>query len=137
MTALALHQKPALKTAESLRPAGVPAATWAADALQLMGDAAAACAAKHADAQVVLVKADNIEFHRLANLSERRAVNAHVVFCGRSSMTVLVEISAVDANGADAGAIASGRFMLLAVDENGQPIPIAQTDLTNIKDVNS
>lgn len=85
-----------------------------------MVEAAFVCASRHApDRRFILVKADNLEFRR--NTSAARAT-ASVVFTGRSSLTVVVELADEERAHCDV----SGRFMLMAVDHDGTPIQISQ-----------
>jgi acyl-CoA hydrolase len=99
-----------------------------ADALQLMGKAASVCATRHADCAVVMAKADQIEFVRPIRAGSTLDVRARVVFQGQSSMTVIVEM-APDAPGAqEEPAYVSGRFMMVAVNAEGIPIPIPASD---------
>lgn len=97
-----------------------PAGCDAADACRRMVDAAFACAAAHLPGQrFVMVKADGIELPLRADAS-LRLPDAHVVFQGRSSITVAV-------TGGTAKPLISGRFMLLAVGPDGLPVPIQTT----------
>ncbi len=99
-----------------------------AHALALMGNAALACAARHAGCRVVIARADGIEFSRPVAPGTNVEVEASIAFQGRSSMTVIVEIVASNAAGADARPAMSGRFMVLAVDHDGRPVPISISD---------
>lgn len=95
-----------------------------ADALHMMGKAAFACAAGHARCAVVMAKADGIEFSRPIPLGSVIEIRAHVAFQGRSSMTVIVEIVPERSVGEAARPAITGRFMMVAVDGEGRPIPI-------------
>lgn len=106
---------------------------YGVNALRLMGKAAFLCAARHARCDVVMAKADGIEFHRPVRLGEIIGVSARVVFRGRSSMTVLVNAFTEDPGEKDPAI--SGRFMMVAVDGDGRPTPIS--DHCNAKDVHS
>jgi acyl-CoA hydrolase len=96
-------------------------------ALQLMGKAAFVCASRYARCAVVMAKADNIEFRKPVLLGEIIEIWAQVVFHGRSSMTVIVEIASEDASGKSESPRIVGRFMMVAVDATGAPIPIPGT----------
>ena len=95
-----------------------------ARALQMMGRAALACAARHAGGPVVMAKADAIEFARPVPAGARVDVRARIVFQGRSSMTVTVEIAPAPT----AAPAITGRFMMVAVDGDGRPVPIPVPD---------
>lgn len=99
-----------------------------ADALHVMGKAAFACAARHARCPVVMAKADGIESSRPVPPGSNVEVRAHVAFQGRSSMTVIVEIVPERPAGEVAAPAITGRFMMLAVDGEGRPVPISVSD---------
>ncbi|MHC5655793.1 acyl-CoA thioesterase [Stappia sp. ICDLI1TA098] len=102
---------------------------YGANALHMMGKAAFVCATRHAGCAVVMAKADNIEFARPVRLGAIVDVRARVVFQGRSSMTVLVEVSPEEwRDAADGAPSISGRFMMVAVDQNGVPRAISVSD---------
>lgn len=96
---------------------------YGATALQVMGKAAFICASRYARCAVVMAKADNIEFRKPVRLGEIIDVSARVVFHGRSSMTIVVDIFTED-SAETSEALISGRFLMVAVDEQGEPIPI-------------
>lgn len=100
-----------------------PASLRGPEMLRKLGEAAAACASRHAHCQVTMMKADNIELRRPPSAAGGVRVRARVAFSGRSSMTVLAEV--VDAESPQAGPAAGGRFMLVAVDGDGVPVPIS------------
>ncbi|MHB2266071.1 acyl-CoA thioesterase [Aliihoeflea sp. PC F10.4] len=97
---------------------------YGANALHLMGKAAYVCATRHAHCAVVMAKADNIDFIRPIAVGSIIEMRARVVFQGRSSMTVDVDIVPEQHDAATAGPAVSGRFMMVAVDGDGIPIPI-------------
>lgn len=101
---------------------------YGANALQIMGKAAFACATRHARCAVVMAKADSIEFRRPIKIGSIIDVNAQVVFQGRSSMTVTVEIAPDPADASESTPAITGRFMMVAVDRNGVPVPIPPSD---------
>lgn len=97
---------------------------YGANALQTMGKAAFVCATRHARCAVVMAKADSIEFIRPIRIGSIIDVRAQVIFQGRSSMTVIVEIVPDHPGVQEARAAITGRFMMVAVDGDGVPIPI-------------
>ncbi|WP_026381739.1 acyl-CoA thioesterase [Afifella pfennigii] len=96
----------------------------AADALQIMARAASVCASRHARCAVITAKADEIDFLRSIRVGSVVEVRARIVFQGRSSMTVIVEIVPDDPGKREHVPSMTGRFMMLAVDSDGTPIPI-------------
>lgn len=133
----ALHQKSSFVSRAGKSQSPVLSVFGAADSLQLMGDAAVDCAEQYAGKSAVLVKADSIEFHRVADSARHHLIDARVVFCGHSSMTVLVDVYGTGEAAIRSSLISSGRFMLLAINDQGQPIPLTHPDQHNTKDVNS
>lgn len=99
-----------------------------ADALHMMGEAAFACASRHARCPVAMAKADGIAFFRPVPPSSTVEVRAHVAFQGRSSMTVIVEIVPERPAGEAVAPAITGRFMMVAVDGEGRPVPISVSD---------
>lgn len=94
-----------------------------ANALYTMGKAAFLCATQHAHCAVVMAKADSIEFVRPIRIGCTIDVRARVVFQGQSSMTVIVEMMPDNPDAPESASI-SGRFMMVAVDENRIPMRI-------------
>ncbi len=108
---------------------------YGANALHLMGKAAFLCASRHGGCDVVMAKADGIEFHRPVRLGEIIDISARIVFRGRSSMTVLVNAFTDDSGEKDPAI--SGHFMMVAVDGDGRPTPLPTTDQCNAEDIHS
>ncbi len=90
------------------------------DALEIMGQAAFACASKAAGCDVIMAKADNIEFRKPLRPGDAVTIRSEIAFRGHSSMTVLVDIATGGA------AAVSGRFMMVAVDKSGVPIRLPE-----------
>lgn len=99
-------------------------ALYGAHVLQIMGKAAFVCASRYARCRIVMAKADNIEFVRSVALGEIINVRAQVVFKGTASLTVIVEIFADGVGVPGEQPAMSGRFMMVAVDDAGKPVPI-------------
>lgn len=101
---------------------------YGANALHIMGKAAFVCATRHARCAVVMAKADGIEFARPIRMGSIIDVRARIVFQGRSSMTVAVEIVPDNPASQDSAPSIIGRFMMVAVDGHGAPRPIPPSD---------
>lgn len=97
---------------------------YGANALHMMGKGAFVCATRHARCAVVMAKADHMEFVRPIRIGSIVDVRAEVVFQGRSSMTVIVEIAPDRCAEEERTPAVTGRFMMVAVDSDGLPIPI-------------
>lgn len=107
---------------------------YGANALQMMGKAAFVCATRHARCAVVMAKADSIEFARPIRIGAIIDIRAQVVFQGQSSMTVIVEIMPEQAGVEEKAPAITGRFMMVAVDSNGTPMPIPPSDKSHAED---
>ena len=99
-----------------------------ANALYTMSKAAFACATQHAHGPIVMAKADSIELVRPIRVGCTIDVRARVVFQGQSSMTVIVEMTPDGPIASEKSAYISGRFMMVAVDANGIPMPIPSSE---------
>lgn len=99
-----------------------------------MAEAALRCARRHAGCSVVMAKAGGIEFARPVPAGSAVDIRAEIAFQGRSSMTVLVGITPRD-GASRAGPSISGRFMLVAVDGEGRPVPIPASDQRTAEEV--
>jgi acyl-CoA hydrolase len=75
-----------------------------------------------------MAKADNIEFLRPIRIGSIIDVRAQIVFQGRSSMTVIVEILPDRPGTEEVTAAITGRFMLVAVDSDGVPMLIPPSE---------
>lgn len=95
-----------------------------ANALQVMCKAAFVCASRHGRCAVAMAKADSIEFARLIGIGAIIDVRANVIFQGRSSMTVAVEIVTENPAVQTGTPSIRGRFLMVAVNADGVPIPI-------------
>jgi len=97
---------------------------YGATALQLMGKAAFICGSRYARCPIVMARADDIEFRKPVRLGEIVDLRAEVVRRGRSSMTVTVDLTVENASGEPDRPRITGRFLMVAVDDQGSPIPI-------------
>lgn len=129
------HEVPCPAGSFHVEPAGGFDACRPADALHLMAEAALRCAGRHAGCAVVMAKADGIEFARPVPAGSAVDIRAEIAFQGRSSMTVLVGIAPRGDGAPRTGPSISGRFMLVAVDGAGRPVPIPVSDQRTAEEV--
>jgi acyl-CoA hydrolase len=93
-------------------------------ALSLMGKAAFVAASRRARLAVVMAASEKVDFDVPVKIGELIELHARVVRVGRSSMTVAVEgIAETLGSGARRTAM-RGRFEMVAVDDDGRPVPI-------------
>jgi acyl-CoA hydrolase len=93
-------------------------------ALALMAKAAVIAASRHARCAVVMAASDQIEFHMPVRVGQMIDFHARIERCGRSSMTVVVEVTAETLSTGERKSAMRGRFEMVAVDADGRPTPI-------------
>ena len=98
------------------------------DALRLMDMAAFVTTSRHARKPVVTASSERIDFHVPVRQGQLAEVVGRVVGTGRTSLTVEVELWAEDLLSGRRELCTKGSFVLVAVDEHGQPAPIAPAD---------
>jgi acyl-CoA hydrolase len=94
------------------------------EAMRLMDEVASIAALRCARTSVVTVASDRIEFHVPIKVGALVELEAHVTRIGRTSMTVAVELWAEDLRAGTRLLATSGQFTLVAVDDEGRPIPV-------------
>ncbi|CAH1659639.1 Thioesterase superfamily protein [Hyphomicrobiales bacterium] len=110
---------------------------YGANALHIMGKAAFICATRHARCAVVMAKAETIEFVRPIRIGSIIDIRARIVEQGRSSMTVVVDILPDNPDAPEATPSVTGRFMMVAVDDDGAPMLIPPTVSLYREDIRS
>jgi acyl-CoA hydrolase len=95
-------------------------------ALNLMGKAAFVAATRRARQSVVMAASGKIEFHEPIRVGELVELIASVARVGRSSMTVAVDMIREDLVSGRRKPAVSGTFEMVAVNELGRPVAIAQ-----------
>ncbi|WP_024576529.1 MULTISPECIES: acyl-CoA thioesterase [unclassified Afipia] len=103
------------------------------DALKLMGKAAFVAAARHARCNVVMAASDRIEFHQPIPMGQLIEIVARVAREGRNSMTVSVEMIREDLAGEQRNVVTRGNFEMVAVNDRGRPVALAQTAKPDLK----
>jgi len=103
------------------------------DALKLMGKAAFVAATRHARTNVVMATSDKIEFHQPVPVGNLIEIVASVTREGRSSMTVAVEMIRENLASGQRDVVTRGNFEMVAVNEHGRPIAIAQSTQPHLK----
>lgn len=70
----------------------------------------------------------NIDFHRPVQVGDLVEVSAQLVLTGRSSMTIVVDVSSREPSGRRCGARSECRMVFVAVDDDGRTVDVAQWD---------
>lgn len=94
------------------------------NALALMGKAAFVAATRRARCPVVMARSEGTEFHVPVRVGEIVELSARVVRVGRSSMTVIVEMTAEALVSGERRLAVRGAFEMVAVDAAGRPVPV-------------
>ena len=94
-------------------------------ALAWMDKAAFIAASRYARSTVVTARSDQVDFRLPIRQGQLVETIARVVEVGRTSMQVQVELVAEDLLSGKREVCTRGRFVMIALDESGQPTPIA------------
>ena len=100
------------------------------DALRLMDMAAFVTASRHARCPLVTASTERIDFHTPVRQGQLADDLGRVISIGRTSLTVEVELWAEDLLTGQRELCTKGNFVLVAVDEQGRPMPIVSARST-------
>jgi acyl-CoA thioesterase YciA len=92
--------------------------------LAQMDLAAGIVASQRAHGRVATAALDGMSFHRPIYVGDLVSCYARVDRVGRSSMTVLVDTFVLRGRTGDEVKVTSGRFTVVAIDEQGHPRPV-------------
>jgi len=128
MTTSDLSKSPETRIVEMVFPnqANHYGTLFGGDALRLMDMAAFVAASRHARKPVVTASSKRIDFHVPVRQGQLAEVVGRVSRTGRTSMTVEVELWAEDLLTGRRQLCTKGSFVLVAVDEDGRPVPIGE-----------
>jgi acyl-CoA hydrolase len=93
-------------------------------ALSMMDEACFVATSRFAHKTCVTVQVDRIDFSVPVRAGELVEVVARVVAVGRTSLTCEAELYAEDLLTGDRRRATGGRWVFVAVDENGRPTPV-------------
>lgn len=93
-------------------------------ALRLMDKAAFVAASRYSRRTVVTARSEKVDFKNAVHHGDLIELTAQVVATGRSSMNVAVELYAEDLLSGKRLLCAQGQFVLVALDEEGNPTPV-------------
>lgn len=93
-------------------------------ALRLMDKAAFVAASRYARRTVVTACSERVDFRNAVHHGNLVELTAQVVATGQSSMTVQVELFAEDLVSGARRLCAQGKFVLVALDDQGKPTAI-------------
>ena len=98
-------------------------------ALRLMDKAAFVAASRFARRMVVTACSERVDFKAPVHHGSLVELIASVIATGRTSMTVSVDLFSEDLLSGQRQLCANGRFVLVALDEQGKPTTVAETGL--------
>lgn len=93
-------------------------------AMAWMDQAAFICATRWCRKKVVTAHSSAIDFHESIPVGTIVELIAKIVKVGRTSMTVAVQLWVEPMQRAERTLACEGSFVLVAVDENNQPVPV-------------
>lgn len=99
---------------------------FAGTALSLMGKAAVVVASRMARRPVVMAASDRVDFLAPVKVGQMLECAAQVESVGRTSMIVRVDAFAEGLTSGERCLAIQGRFVMVAVDEDGRPVPVAR-----------
>jgi len=99
-------------------------------ALGLMDHAGWVAATRYARRTMVTVASDRVEFKVPVYAGQLVELVARVTKVGRTSVTVAVDMFAEEVASGARRLATSGSFVFVAIDDEGQPVPIAPDDET-------
>lgn len=94
-------------------------------ALSMMGKAAFVAATRHARCAIVMASTDNVRFDAPVRVGELAELTSWVSRIGRSSMTVIVEVTAETLVTGERRRAMHGSFEMIAVDDSGRPLAVS------------
>ena len=94
-------------------------------ALAWMDKAAFVAATRYARRTVVTARSEQVDFHVPVRQGQLVELVARIGEVGRSSMQVEVELHTEDPHAGTRHLCTRGRFVMIALDANGKPAPIA------------
>jgi acyl-CoA hydrolase len=94
------------------------------EAMRFMDEAAAVAAIRYSRGSVVTAHVDAIDFHSPVPVGVFLEASSRVIAVGTTSLIVEVILEAEDRHTAARTVTTSGRFTLVAVDDNGRPRPV-------------
>lgn len=112
-------------------PSGDIFGGWVLSQMDIAGGIAAG---QHAQGRVATVAIDAMSFIRPVNIGDILCVYAEVEKTGRTSITIHLEAWAMRERLGERVKVTEGRFIFVALDENGKPRPLAEHANDNAHD---
>ena len=100
--------------------------------MQWMDEVAGIVAKRHAMTNVITASVDNLTILRGAYQNELVVIIGKLTWVGKSSMEVLVETYVEDLIGGERSLINKAYFVMVSLDENDKPAPVARLELETL-----
>jgi uncharacterized protein (TIGR00369 family) len=107
---------------------------YGGQALALMDKAAFIAASRYARRAVVTASSERVDFHVPVRQGQLVELLARVVATGRTSITVEVKLYSEDLLTGERQLGTHGRFVLVAIGPDGQPVPVLSLDSANAQE---
>jgi uncharacterized protein (TIGR00369 family) len=99
--------------------------------VKMADEAAAICAMRHAQRPCVTVAIDSVSFHSPVHVGELLALQATLIYVGRTSLEVRVDVHAENPISGVITHTNSAHFVFVALDEKGMATPVPELELGN------
>jgi uncharacterized protein (TIGR00369 family) len=97
--------------------------------VKMADEAAAICAMRHAQRPCVTVAIDSVSFHSPVHVGELLALEATLIYVGRTSMEVRVDVHAENPISGVLTHTNSAHIVFVALDDNGAATPVPELEL--------
>lgn len=97
--------------------------------VKMADEAAAICAMRHAQRPCVTVAIDSVSFHSPVHVGELLSLEATLIYVGRTSMEVRVDVHAENPISGVLTHTNSAHFVFVALDDSGAATPVPELDL--------
>lgn len=97
--------------------------------VKIADEAAAICAMRHAQRPCVTVAIDSVSFHSPVHVGELLSLQATLIYVGRTSMEIRVDVHAENPISGALTHTNSAHFVFVALDEKGAATPVPELEL--------
>lgn len=94
------------------------------EVMKLMDSAAGVCASRHCNVPVATARVDNLRFLVPVEIGDLVVIHSRLVFAGRTSMTVRVEVEIEKVLTIQHLHATTANFFMVAMDKEGKPLPV-------------
>jgi acyl-CoA hydrolase len=99
--------------------------------MKIMDSTAGVAGMKYSGGNVVTARVDELQFKQPVHIGDHVKCTGHVVYTGRTSMEVFVTVEVEDLKTGHVSIALTAFFTMVAVDDNGRPVPVAPIEFSN------